>query len=352
MYPRHEACLESEVTVRNPRTSGFVSVVSIVLTALVSLSAVAQAPTPAPAPAVMSREQLQKLLDESGTVVNNLVTARNQEVPKELADRKDKRGQTIKADLQDNVMRPEVETRLKSLRESAAKDLAAGDLPGVQVTLINLRRELTTEIERYQGIVAYWRDIGTRGLPTGVADESVLRAHRVEPAFQKELTDLGSQLGKQIASRDFHTAMATTWPRYQDVLKRKDTEESRRIMASIDTGGFTDLHSANPTRACEPASSTSEDDVPRTRSDFPSPADFFPAKLKQLGITQGTLDVFVVVSAKGCAERAVLMKPSEYPEFDQAGLDMAVEGKYLPASKEGAAMRGGMFLRIRFDSGT
>ncbi len=353
--------------------------VGLALAASLSLPVAAQGS----APAVMSREQLQKLLDESGTVVNNLLTARNQNVPKEIAEQRDKRGKGLKDDLQQNVMPPEVETRMKGLRESAAKDLAAGDLPGVQVTLATLRRDLTTEIERYQAVIAYWRDIGAHPLPAGVVDENLLRAHRVEPAFQKELADLRGQLDKQVAGRDFVTAMRTTWPSYQDLLKRKAVEESRRIVSNIDTGGFTDLRSAKATRECAAAGTTSGDDAPTPRKDFPATIDYFPAKLKDLGITKGVLDVFVVVDAKGCAERAVLIKPSEYPEFDEAGLDLAVDGHYLPAAKnvsaakagpvanggagakplpaangapgakDGAAegIRAGMFLRVEFDSG-
>ncbi len=191
------------------------------------------------APAVMTREQLQKLLDESGTVMTNLATARTQQLPKDVADKRDKRGQGIQDDLQKNVMSPETEARLKALRESAAKDLAAGDLPGVQVTLVNLRRGLTSEIERYQAIVAYWREIGAPGYRLAVVDEAFLRAHRVEPAYAKELADLRAQIEKQVGAGDFVTAMQTTWPTYENTLRRKAVEESRRIVTSIDSGGFT-----------------------------------------------------------------------------------------------------------------
>jgi hypothetical protein len=338
-----------------------------------------------PAPAVMSREQLQKLLDESGTVMTNLATARTQEVPKAISDQRDKRKTGIQDDLQKNVMPPETEARLKAMRESAAKDLAAGDLPGVQVTLANLRRGLTAEIERYQAIVAYWRDIGARDLPNGVVDEALLRAHRVEPALNKEQADLHTQFDKQVAARDFVGAMGKTWPTYQELLRRKAAEESRRIVSSIDSGGFTDLRGTNPSRACVPAGTTSGDETPVPRADFPRTLDYFPAKLKALGINKGMLEVFVVVNAQGCAERAVLVKKAEYPEFDEAGLALAVDGHYLPAQKPGSVaksapaangavtsnsgqavtnasaasasptasegVRAGMFLRVEFDNG-
>jgi hypothetical protein len=58
--------------------------------------------------------------------------------------------------------------------------------------------------------------------------------------------------------------------------------------------------------------------------------------------------VFVVVSAEGCPERAVLVGPAEHEEFDDAGLRLAVDGRYFPAEKNGKAVRAGFYMRLNF----
>jgi hypothetical protein len=40
--------------------------------------------------------------------------------------------------------------------------------------------------------------------------------------------------------------------------------------------------------------------------------------------------------------------PTEHEEFDQAGLKMAVDGRYFPAEKDGKAVRAGFYLRLNF----
>jgi hypothetical protein len=55
-----------------------------------------------------------------------------------------------------------------------------------------------------------------------------------------------------------------------------------------------------------------------------------------------------VVNADGCPERAVVVGPTEHEEFDEAGLRMAVDGRYFPAEKDGKAVRAGFYLRLNF----
>jgi hypothetical protein len=70
--------------------------------------------------------------------------------------------------------------------------------------------------------------------------------------------------------------------------------------------------------------------------------------MKRQGVRSGTPEVFVVVSAEGCPERAVLVGPSEHAEFDDAGLRLAVDGHYYPAGKDGKPVRAGFYMRVSF----
>lgn len=135
---------------------------------------------------VMSREQLGALLDESGKALENLRAACNQAVPTALANRKDRRDLTFKDDLRENVLVPETEAQLTALKQTAANDLGAGELPGAQVNLANLRANLAVGIERFRAITDYWKDTGSlppdARNPEWVTRSEQLRAAGIEPA--------------------------------------------------------------------------------------------------------------------------------------------------------------------------
>ena len=76
--------------------------------------------------------------------------------------------------------------------------------------------------------------------------------------------------------------------------------------------------------------------------------DYFPLPMARQGIKSGSPQVFVIVDAKGCPERAVLVAPTAHEEFDDAGLKLAVAGRYAPAGKDGNPVRAGFFLRLDF----
>ncbi len=146
--------------------------------------------------------------------------------------------------------------------------------------------------------------------------------------------------------------MRTTWPKLNELQKQAKQAQYQQLISKLDSGGLQGLRSATPTRQCVPASgdATSLTDAPNTRPDFPSISDYFPLPMLRQGIKSGTPEVFVIVDAKGCPERAVLVGPTEHEEFDDAGLKLAVAGRYVPAARNGYPVRGGFFLRLNFFS--
>jgi hypothetical protein len=297
---------------------------------------------------VMPREKLQALIEESHTALVNLATARDQKPPPTVASRRDKRGKVLTDDLQQYVLPADTEQRLQALEAGARKDLQAGDLPGVQIGLAELRRDLAAGIERYQAIVDYWREPTSQPFAEGEARKSTLQANGINSPNQPEIEALSTQLDREVAAGDFVTAMRKSWPRLSDLRKQAKVAEWQQLISKLDSGGLTGLRSATPTRGCHPSATTSGSDTPNVSPDFPPITDYFPNSMKQKGIKSGNPEVFVIVSAEGCPERAVLVGPSEHEEFDEAGLKLAVAGSYLPAEKDGKPVRGGFYMRLNF----
>jgi hypothetical protein len=319
---------------------------------LIAAAALLSAPGTARAQsaAVMSREQLQALIDESDKALKNLVVARDQTPPPSLAFKRDKRGSALTDDLRQHVVPPDTQKKLEALEARAKSDLEAGDLPGVQVELAELRRGLKMQIEEYQAIVEYWSQPTSLPVAEDASRKATLQANGIQAPNQAEIDSLEAQLDKQIAAADFITAMRATWPKLGEAQRQARSAQYQQLISKLDGGGLQGLRSATPTRQCVPVSgaTTSGTDVPNTRPDFPPVNDYFPLPMARQGIKSGTPEVFVIVDAKGCPERAVLVGPSEHEEFDDAGLRLAVAGRYVPAVKDGNPVRAGFFLRLNF----
>jgi TonB family protein len=303
----------------------------------------------AQAPPVLSSHEIEALLTESGKALQSLVAARNQSVPPPLANRKDRLGHTLKDDLLQNVLPPEVQTHLETLNQAAATDLRAGDLPGAQLNVTSLRRELATEIERFQAIVDYWKEVPEMPLPTLSVRSDALGALGIGPLPRsKEAAELQAQFDQQIAARDFTTAMRVSRPKYTEAAKRARAEEAEQILAGIDSGALKAPLSIVPARRCSPTKETSHADLPtiRVRSMAPT-IEYYPKKLASKGIV-GSPEVFIVVNDGGCPERSVLIMSSGYPEMDSAALQYVADGSYLPAEKDGMPARSGFSFRVYF----
>jgi hypothetical protein len=300
--------------------------------------------------AVLSREQLQALIDESTQALQKLIAARDQPLEAALAFKRDRRGKTPTDDFKENLLQPDVQKKLEAAQMSATSDFRAGDLPGVQIHLGQLRQGLKAEIERYQAITEYWRTPASKPYVEGAARKATLKANGIETPGLAEIESLYSQLDKQVAAADFVTAMGTTWPRLSKLQEQAKNAEYQQLMAKIDSDTLQGFRSATPGRKCSPPEGglTSGTGEPSTRPDFPPTNEYFPTSMKRQGVRSGTPEVFVVVSAEGCPERAVLVGPSEHAEFDDAGLRIAVDGRYYPAAKDGEPVRAGFYMRVSF----
>jgi hypothetical protein len=299
---------------------------------------------------VLPRERLQALLDESTNALRKLIAARDQPPDPALAFKRDRRGKTPTDDLKQGVLPLATQKKLETLEVNAANDLKAGDLPGVQIRLAEMRQGLAAEIERYHAIAAYWREPASQPYVEGAARKATLKASGIETPNQAEIEGLWAQLDQQVAAGNFVAAMGTTWPKLNELQQQARDAEHRQLLSRIDDNTLQDLRSATPGRKCSPPEGglTSRTEEPSVRPDFPSTSEYFPTSMTRRGIRSGTPEVFVIVSAAGCPERAVLVGPSEHEEFDDAALRLAVDGRYYPAAKDGKAVRAGFYMRLSF----
>ncbi len=305
-------------------------------------------PTRAQSGGVLSRQQLEALLMDSSKALENLAAVRNQSVPSALKGKQDLHGHTYKDDLQ-NVLPPEVQTRLGALKTTAADNLRDGDLPGAQLTLVPLHRELAAGIERFKAIVDYWNGVAQAPASGFILRNSFLRTNGIEPAtLSQEAEALEARFNQQIESRDFTQAMRVTRPQFLEASKRAGPEQLGQIVAGLDSSALRGVASAAPTRKCTAAKETSHTNVPAPRvREFPLSIDYYPKDLLRQGLTGAPL-VFVIVDANGCPERALVIGASGQTEMDVSAARMAVDGVYLPAENDGKAIRSGFVFRVDF----
>lgn len=299
---------------------------------------------------MLPREQLQALIDESVQALRKLVAARDQPPEPALAFKRDRRGKAPTDDFKERLLPPATQKELEALQISTVSDFTAGDLPGVQIHLAQFRKGLKEEIERYQAITDYWREPASLPYVEGAARKATLKANGIETPNLTEIETLSAQLDAQVASGDFVAAMHTTWPKLSKLQEQAKAAEYQQLIAKIDSGALQGFRSATPGRKCSPPEGglTSPTDTPSTRPDSPPTTEYFPTSMKRQGVRSGTPEVFVVVSAEGCPEQAVLVGPSEHEEFDDAGLRLAVDSHYYPAAKDGKAVRAGFYMRVSF----
>jgi len=156
---------------------------------------------------------------------------RDQKPPPAVALKRDKRGKGLTDDLQQYVLPPATEKRLAALEEGAKKDLQAGDLPGVQIGLADLRRSLAAEIARYQAIVGLLARTNRPPQPFagGEARKSTLQANGIESPGQPEIEALSTQLDQEVAAGDFVAAMRTSWA---EARRAAQERKDRRVAAA------------------------------------------------------------------------------------------------------------------------
>lgn len=80
---------------------------------------------------------------------------------------------------------------------------------------------------------------------------------------------------------------------------------------------------------------------------FPSAENYYPKFAKAAGM-EGAVVVRVLVSDTGCAERAEVATTSGAVEMDGGALALALDGKYIPRAKQGAALPGEVVFKVAF----
>jgi TonB family protein len=80
---------------------------------------------------------------------------------------------------------------------------------------------------------------------------------------------------------------------------------------------------------------------------FPNAASFYPVESRREYV-EGAVDISADISAAGCIEKAEVRRSSGIPALDAGALELALQGRYVPAGHDGQGVPSTFVLRIQF----
>ncbi len=306
---------------------------------------------------VLSRAELETALQSTKKNLKDLIGAKHQGLPGKFAFRQDALGRTMKDELKEQVLPSDRQTQLEKQLSSAESDLKAGDLPGAQIRLNEVRTTIKAEVERYQAVMEYWRLIGatSRVAVEPRSDEAtppVVVNHAIRDRWQsvgitsphdEDVASAETAFAQQMESRDYVTALRTTWPQLLELRKRQSADRSQQLLSRIDQGEWSARRSTQAARECA---------APQRKSDFAVPAhtlDFKRLEKKPWrGGRGGDVVVAAVVDAQGCLERAFIVASDDDKRMDEQALFMVATSVWWPGQKDGVAIRSSRLIPMRF----
>jgi TonB family protein len=270
--------------------------------------------------------------------------ARLQKFTRDLPLLTDWRGKTMRDDMRERVLTPSAQAEIERLRSLAHSQIKSGETHAADSTVSSLADTLNGEIRTFQAIAAYWNSGAKNNLDRSTYLEYLSR-NGVEPRRAEEIKAVQQKLAEQLAAAQFDEATNQTYPALQKVLATAQQEENDAIAQKIGTAGFVPfLEQKRSGRCPKPVAATSGNSKPKM-GPTPSGKEYYPAPSKRLQ-EEGLVYVMVQVSAKGCAERAVVTTSSGYTRLDNATLDMMMDASYLPAEHNGQAIPATLFTKM------
>jgi len=256
----------------------------------------------------------------------------------------DWRGKTMRDDMRSHVLTSSAEAEIERLRSLAHTQINSGQADAADDTVASLATALDTEITAFQAIAAYWNSGAKNNLDRSNYLE-YLRRNGIEPRRADEIKAIQQKLAEQLSAAQFDAATKQTYPQLQQMLATAEKEESEAVQQKIGNAGFTPYLEEHRTGSCpNPTARTSGS--PKTRmGPTPSGKNYYPAPSKKFA-EEGPVYVMVQVSAKGCAQRAIITASSGYLLLDSATLDMMMDATYAPAEQNGQAVPATLFTKM------
>lgn len=254
------------------------------------------------------------------------------------------------------VWLPEKRERLEALREKARQQQAIGDMQGLSATLAEAAPLLNAEKYKVAVLMAFgtashalvyhrnalqpWVSRGTDADRAAVdaelqAGQSALASSLIDVVQMtsydvRHLYDLTRGVGAPIQALNGH--------------------RSRLVAEQSALPNPIALSKVKRTVSCPPpVEPSAARESAGLAEDFPSTEDFYPQDANAARL-EGDVTVRVEISRTGCVLSAEVTGTSGARDLDQGALDLAMAGRYVPASVAGKAKAGELTYRIRFET--
>ena len=271
----------------------------------------------------------------------------------------DGRGRTMQQDVDMWLMRKEVTAQLDTLLAAARKS-EAGNAP-VEMQKSLDRAATLIEAERYRATVLwlYWWfqpliDAHAQNLAALEArlpsDDAAARRARITPAVEAFAATLGTAMNaatQDISQQDAagEALMAAAQPVFAAYNKERG-QLAGLVSAEERSQDKTPLSRVREGPCPEPVPPSGRDKAVPAHG-FPDAASFYPASSRR-EYFEGAVVIAADISATGCIEKAEVHSSSGVSELDEGALELALQGKYVPAGHDNQGVASRSLFRIQF----
>jgi len=297
-----------------------------------------------------------KSLEEWDSTVDALTNlsyqVNNSQTPQDLG------GHDLSYYWEPNVLTAATKEKLDGLRDTAQKQSVAKDTAGLQKTLETASTILTGErvkafavsvFMNAQAPVIYhqyqlgpWLARATDHDRQGVND-------RVAATYAQLARTLDDVL-KQHEPENPATTVARFFKVIADPVTFFNTERERLVKAqeSLPSPVVVQARTRGDKACPAPVAPAKGATKPTLAADFPSSDAFYPPAAKGNGV-EGAVTLRVSISGSGCIQKAEVAGTSGVAELDDAALNLAMAGTYVPAAGAGdKGTAGTMLFRVKF----
>jgi TonB family protein len=272
----------------------------------------------------------------------------------------DARGRTLQQDVDEYLLPPEDEARLKALRESAAEENTRGDRRDLRKTLNEAQALLVREDFRASILYTYagqlraveahraaWAAYAERA----PAERRESSQQHIDAAAAEYTGAVGRALQIGAGGTERPQLLAATVLSANNLLSTYNKERGELATELSDQdreqGKLAPPYERQGTCA-QIAPRTSGRSTPFFGQTLRGPEEFYPTTSRRMGF-EGSVLLKLWISDTGCLERVEVWRSSGVTELDKAAMQWAQEGTtYLPAEKDQKAVSSSIKLPFRF----
>jgi TonB family protein len=261
---------------------------------------------------------------------------------------------------QQHILTADTKNQLETLRDKAQKQSVAKDTAGLQKTLDEAAVLLTAErvkafaismFMNAQAPVIYhqyqlgpWLARATDADRQGINDRVVATYERLSKELQEVVkVNDPDNLGETV--QRFYKLIA-------EPIAFFNAERARLVKAQADLPSPVTVSSrtrVNDKPCPAPVAPVKGREKPGLSPDFPSSESFYPPGARRNDV-QGAVTLRVSISETGCIQRAEVAGTSGVAELDEAALNLAMAGSYVPAAGPGDKPTAGtLMFRVKFE---